>query len=126
MCLLDYQNAHEYILDYIKTMFGSSLSPVVCRRTRVLFTLFVLCCAFVLFFFVLCTISCQFLWIVLFWLFLRYSLTFIYINKYVSVITFILIFVRNYVKFYVFFDYLNYVPIFTWILMCVCDYFNIN
>jgi hypothetical protein len=28
----------------IKTMFGSSLPPVVCRRTHVLFTLFVLVC----------------------------------------------------------------------------------
>ena len=44
----------------IKTMFGSSFPPVVCRRVHVLFTLFVfvcawwfqhiLCCAFVLFF----------------------------------------------------------------------------
>ena len=38
MCLLDYQNAHEYVFDYIKTTFGSSLPPVVCRRIRVLFT----------------------------------------------------------------------------------------
>jgi F0F1-type ATP synthase membrane subunit a len=44
VCLLDYQNAHEYILDYIKTTFGSSLPAVVCRRTRVLFTLFVFVC----------------------------------------------------------------------------------
>jgi hypothetical protein len=29
----------------IKTMFGSSLPPVVCRRTGVLFTLFVFVCA---------------------------------------------------------------------------------
>jgi hypothetical protein len=28
----------------IKTMFGSSLPPVVCRRARVLFTLFVCVC----------------------------------------------------------------------------------
>ena len=70
----------------IKTMFGSSLPPLVCRRTHVLFTLFVfaysgvkhiLWCAFVLFFFVLCTSCCQFLWIVHFWLPIRYSLTFI-------------------------------------------------
>jgi hypothetical protein len=58
---------------------------------RVLFTLFVcmwwcptcddvqhiLCCIFDLFFFVLCTLCCQFLWIVHLWLPLRYSLTFI-------------------------------------------------
>ena len=47
----------------IKTMFGSSLPPVVCRRAHVLFTLFVfvlhssvqhiLCCVYVLFLFVL-------------------------------------------------------------------------
>ena len=37
----------------------------------------ILCCVFVLFFFVLCTICCQFLWIARFWLPLRYSLTFI-------------------------------------------------
>jgi hypothetical protein len=36
-----------------------------------------LCCVFVLFFFVLCTLCFQFLWIVFFWLLLRYSLTFI-------------------------------------------------
>ena len=55
------------------TMFGSSLPPVVCRRAYVLFmffyTLFVysgvqhiLCCGVVLFFFVLCTQCWQFLW----------------------------------------------------------------
>ena len=37
-----------------------------------------LCCVFVLFFFVLCILCCQFLWIVHFWLPLQYSLTFIY------------------------------------------------
>ena len=36
------------------------------------------CCVFVLVFFVLCTLCCQFLWIVHFWLPLRYSLAFIY------------------------------------------------
>jgi NhaP-type Na+/H+ or K+/H+ antiporter len=41
----------------------------------------ILCCVFALFFFVLCTICCQFLWIVLFWLPLRYSLTFIYLEQ---------------------------------------------
>jgi hypothetical protein len=34
---------------------------------------------FVLFFFVLCTLCCQFLWIFDFWFSLRYSLTFIFI-----------------------------------------------
>jgi hypothetical protein len=33
---------------------------------------------FVLFFIILCTLCCQFLWIAYFWLYLRYSLTFIY------------------------------------------------
>jgi hypothetical protein len=37
----------------------------------------ILCFVFVLFFFVLCNLCCQFLWIVHFWLPLRYSLTFI-------------------------------------------------
>jgi hypothetical protein len=39
----------------------------------------ILCCVFVLIFFVLCTLYCQFLWFVLFLLPLRYSLTFIYL-----------------------------------------------
>ena len=66
-----------------KTMFGSSLPPVVCRRARVLFTLFVhsgvqhiLCCGFALFVFVLfmlpVSLDCPF-----FLLPFRYSLTFI-------------------------------------------------
>ena len=37
----------------------------------------ILCCVFVMFVFVLFTLCCQFLWIVHFWLPLRYSLTFI-------------------------------------------------
>ena len=55
-------------------MSGSSIPPVVCMRTHILFTLFVfgansgvqhiLCCVFVLFVFVLCTLWCQCLWIV--------------------------------------------------------------
>ena len=54
----------------IMTMFGGSVPPVVYRRTHILFTLFlfvfsysgvqhILCCVFVLFFFVLCTLCCQ-------------------------------------------------------------------
>ena len=38
----------------------------------------ILCCVFVLFFFVLCALSCQCLWIVHYWLPLRCSLTFIW------------------------------------------------
>jgi hypothetical protein len=37
----------------------------------------ILCCVFALFFFVLCTLCCQFLWIVHFGLPLQYSITFI-------------------------------------------------
>ena len=37
----------------------------------------ILCCVFVLFFFVLCTLCCQVLWIVHLWLAFRCSLTFI-------------------------------------------------
>ena len=61
--------------------------PLVCRTDNFLFTLFVslrivvsntyLCCIFVLFFFVLCPLCCQFLWIIHCWLLLRYSLPFI-------------------------------------------------
>ena len=52
---------------HIKTIFGSSLLPVICRMDHVLFTLFVLalrivaqhilCCVFVLFLFVLSVAS---------------------------------------------------------------------
>ena len=65
----------------IKTMFGSSLSPVVCRSAHVLFTLFVFVCAYwcpthivLCFYFVLCNLCCQFLWIIHFVLRLRYSI----------------------------------------------------
>jgi len=40
----------------------------------------ILCCVFVLFYFVLCTLCRQFLWIVHFWLAIRYSLMFNIIN----------------------------------------------
>ena len=68
----------------IKAMFGSSLPLVVCRSAHILFTLFVFAythsvTSFVLFVFVLCTLCCQFLYIVLVWLPLLYSLTFIYL-----------------------------------------------
>ena len=64
----------------IKTMFGSSLTPVVSKKWGLMsylrwLCLFVysnvqhiLCCVFVLFVFVLCTICCQFLRIVNFWM----------------------------------------------------------
>ena len=72
----------------IKTKFGPSLPPVVCRRAHILFTLFVFVaysgvqhifsCVFALLVFVLCTLCCHFLWIVHSWLPLRNSLTFFY------------------------------------------------
>jgi hypothetical protein len=64
-------------------MFDSSLPPVVCRNAHVLFTLFV--CLHIMvsntycvvFLFCFSSSCCQFLRIVHFWLFLRYSLKFI-------------------------------------------------
>jgi len=82
-----------------ETVFGSSWSPFVCGegvmsylRNLCLFAYggvqHILFCVFVFFFFVLGTICFQFLWIVQFWLPLRYSLTFIfnviYWIKYIS------------------------------------------
>ena len=69
-------------------MFGSSLPLVVCWKAHVLFTLFVffvayigvqhtLCSVSVSIFVVLCTLYCQFLWILHCLLPFRYSLTFI-------------------------------------------------
>jgi hypothetical protein len=76
-----------------KTLFGSSLPPVVCRRAYVFTSsylsclrLFVFVCVYgsvqhiycvlllFLFFFVLCSQCCQFLWIVILWLRHRFSL----------------------------------------------------
>ena len=78
-----------------KTKFGSSLAPAVCLRYLGLFShsgvQHILCCIFVLvFFFVLCILCCQFLWIVHFWLPRWYSLTFIcllYLNWHCSLLT---------------------------------------
>ena len=71
---------------HIETIFGSSLHPVVCRGFMSYLRLLtdskvqhMLRSVFVLFFFVLCTLCCQFLWIFDFWFSLRYSLTFIFI-----------------------------------------------
>jgi hypothetical protein len=58
-----------------KTMFSSSLSLVVGRRVHVLFTIFVFVCVYcVALFFALCTLCCQFLLNVHFWLPLLYCL----------------------------------------------------
>ena len=74
MCLYVLSSMSSHQLRFrIKMIFGSSLPPVVCRRTHVLFTLFVfvwvyvgvqyrMCCVFVLFFLVLCTLCRLFLW----------------------------------------------------------------
>ena len=57
------------------------LCPIMCLYVLLSYisVQHILCCIFVLSFFVLCTLCCQFLWIVHFWLSLRYSLTFIYL-----------------------------------------------
>jgi hypothetical protein len=70
----------------MRTMFGSSLPPVVCGCACLLRFWWLIvhsgiqhifCCVFVLFFFVLCTLCCQILWIVHCWFPLRCSLAFI-------------------------------------------------
>ena len=72
VCRFPYDEQCTPCCDFrIKTMIGSSLHRVVCRRVHVLFTLYVfaqggvqhiLCCVFVvLFFVVLCTLCCQLL-----------------------------------------------------------------
>ena len=70
----------------IQTMFGSSLPPVVGELMSYLLYLcllahrgvqYILCCVFVLFVFVLCTLCYKFHWNVHFCLTLRYSLTLI-------------------------------------------------
>jgi hypothetical protein len=93
----------------IKTIFGSSLPPVLCYLHYL--CLFarsggqhISCCVFALFVFFLCTICCQFHWILHFLLPVPYSLTFISINA-----VFILVFlygetphIQPYVNIYVF------------------------
>ena len=55
----------------------SCLINVICVCLYIVISSNILCCVFVVFFLVLCTLGWQFLWIVHFWLALRYSLTFI-------------------------------------------------
>ena len=70
---------HEYIYKLVVGVFMSYLC-FLCLYVHI-GVQHILCCVFVLFFFILCALCCQFLWIVpLFWLPLRYSLTFIYHN----------------------------------------------
>jgi len=77
----------------IKRCSVSFSPPGVCKGARVLFTLFVfacsywcpthtfvLYCVFVLFFFVLCALWCQCLWIVHYWLPLRCSIVNVYLT----------------------------------------------
>jgi len=71
--------------DFRKTRFVYALPLVVCCLFLRYLCLFAysgiqhrLCCVFALFFFVLCTLCYQFLWIVHFWLPFRYSLAFIF------------------------------------------------
>ena len=74
----------------IKTMFNSSLLPLFCRRTHVLFTLLVFCFAHSGFQHILCWVFVlfflysRFLWIVHLWLPLRCPLIFIWINVFVQ------------------------------------------
>jgi hypothetical protein len=93
---------------WIRTMFGSSYHPVVCRRVHVLIALFVffaysgvqhiLCSVFVLFVFVWCALCWQFFWIGHSWLPLRFSLTVIYranaiflsLNVFLNILVFVL------------------------------------
>jgi ABC-type multidrug transport system fused ATPase/permease subunit len=70
---------HETNRVQLSMMFNIHVAYFICYVC--LFAYYVvqhiLCCVFVLFSFVLCTLCCQFLWNVNFWLPLRYSLTFI-------------------------------------------------
>jgi hypothetical protein len=77
--LLYHNNHIIWIYMPVYTMFDSSLPLVVCLiyvicvcLRRVVFN--TLCCVFDLYFFILYTLCCQFLWIVHFLLPLRYSL----------------------------------------------------
>ena len=90
LCVLTFWvSCYDVRYDFrIKTMFGSSLPPVVflggpmsyirylclfaCGGVKHIFR-----CVFALCFFVLCTLCCQFIWIFHFWTPLQYSLTFI-------------------------------------------------
>ena len=81
-----------------------ALLPVVCKRVHVLFTLFVFVCVewcpphivlYVCFsFFILCTLCCQFFWIVNFWLPLRCSLMLI---LYITLVYSLLKILRRYI-----------------------------
>ena len=67
-------------------MFGSSLPSDVCWRSHVFFTLFTYsgvrwCCFCGLFFFVVCKLYCQFLWIVHIWLSFWCSLALNYLQN---------------------------------------------
>ena len=61
--------------DFERTRWTSFQKRVM--RTKIRGILHVLCCVFVLFFVILCSLCSQFLWNIHFWFPLRYSLTFI-------------------------------------------------
>jgi hypothetical protein len=76
----------SWFVVYIVDHYFWSLPPVVCRAIALRYLCLlahsgfqhILCCVFVLFVFVLCTLCCQYHWIVNFRWPLRYSLTCIY------------------------------------------------
>jgi len=75
----DVYNAHNNDVRLYRKLFVGGIMSYL--RYLCLFTYsgvqHILCCVFVLFFFVLCTLCCQLFWTVHFWLPLRCSLTFI-------------------------------------------------
>jgi hypothetical protein len=84
----DKLHSMDNILFYTVTdrNIASSFPPVVCRSAHIMFTLFVFACMWWcpthIFFWlssscVLLALCCRFLWIIHFWLPIRYSLTFI-------------------------------------------------
>ena len=61
---------------YLQLFVGRRMSVLHCLRLLANSGVQrILCCIYILFFFVLCNLCCQFFWIVLFWLPLRYSLS---------------------------------------------------
>ena len=68
------------VYPYLQLLVGVLMSYIICVCLRLVCPMhIVLRCVFVLFVFVLCTRCCQFLWIVRFWLPLRYSLALYFI-----------------------------------------------
>ena len=82
--------------DHIKTMFSASVPPLLCRGECLIYVINYLfaysCVRRVVFSPVLCTLCCQCLWIVLFWLSLRYSPTFTNSITKVNLVVFLILF----------------------------------